>query len=488
MELLLGVDPQSDAALHRQVYDGLRSAILNGRLRAGEKLPATRALAERLSLSRSTVTEAYDQLQAEGYIEGRHGSGTYVASNLPEEAHPPAPPPLRAEASPPIHLSQWGNRVLAQAPGRTGSATTPDGYRYDFRPHQVAQDVFPWEAWRVSVDRALGRGHETLFYSPAAGHPPLQAAIAQHVATHRGVICSPDQVAIVNGTQQGLNLLAELLLDSGDSVAVEDPGYPAARMALEARGLDVSRIPVDGDGMIVEQLSEWGPFRLIHVTPSHQDPTGATLSLARRLALLEEAERAQSVIVEDDYDSEFRYEGRPVESLQGLSGGENVVYAGTFSKSVLAGLRIGFLVLPRRLVAPFAAAKALWDSGAPMLEQVALVEFMRSGHFERHIRRMRRLYRARRDAIVKGLEDAFGDRARVGERHGGLNVLVTLSVPLAESEISARAARVGIGLRAAGGYYAHPPPEPTFLMGFGAMSEEGIHAGVCALAEAIGKA
>ncbi len=487
MDLVLGIDPNSGAALHRQVYESLRGAILDGSLRAGVRLPATRVLAEQLSLSRSTVADAYDQLQAEGYIEGRHGSGTFVAPSLPDDALPqPAhlSRPLDAQ-HPDFQLSAWGNRVV-----QSGRHVFPEGvslqtFGYDFRPHRVAQDVFPWDAWRAGVDHALNSDRDALFYSPAAGHPSLRETIAQHVTKHRAVQCSPDQIVIVNGTQQGLNLLAELLLEAGESVAVEDPGYPAARHALEARGSKVSRIPVDHDGLMVEHVVDRGPFRLIHVTPSHQDPTGSTLSLSRRLALLDEARRTDCVIVEDDYDSEFRYEGRPVESLQGLDRADLVVYAGTFSKSVLAGLRIGFLVLPRRLVQPFVAAKSTWDSGAPMLEQLALVAFMRSGAFERHIRRMRRLYRSRRDALVEALDDAFGDRVQVGERHGGLNVLVRLDLSVSADAAALRAAQAGIALRPVSSYYEHPPVHATFLMGFAAVPEDTIAAGIRLLAQVL---
>ena len=485
MAVLLGIDRDSTAALHRQVYEGLRAAILSGTLTAGERLPATRVLAEQLSVSRSTVSDAYDQLRAEGYIEGRHGSGTYVASNLPGNGlqhHRSSPG--SDERIPTIALSRWGTRVIQSAEEGIDDVPT-QRYRYDFRPHRVAEDQFPWDAWRASVDRALAGGRDALFYAPAAGHPQLRETVAEHVAKHRAVRCTPDRIVIVNGTQQGLNLLAELLLDSHEKVAVEDPGYPAARLAFEARGLAISRIPVDRDGIIVPRLTEEGPFRLVHVTPSHQDPTGATLSLARRLALLEEARRMGCVIVEDDYDSEFRYEGRPVESLQGLDSSDLVVYAGTFSKSVFAGLRIGFLVLPRRLVRPFVDAKSAWDSGAPMLEQLALVEFMRSGSFERHIRRMRRLYHERRDAMVDALIGAFGDRVRVGERHGGLNILVSLDVGEPPDRTVRRAQVVGIGLRSVSTYYAEPPTRATFLMGFAALPAPAIVDGIRRLAALI---
>jgi GntR family transcriptional regulator/MocR family aminotransferase len=237
--------------------------------------------------------------------------------------------------------------------------------------------------------------------------------------------------------------------------------------------------------MVVEVFAASGPHRLVHVTPSHQDPTGATLSLTRRLQLLDVAGRTGCLVVEDDYDSEFRYEGRPVESLQGLDRNGLVVYAGTFSKSVLPGLRIGFLVLPRPLIEPLTAAKSLWDSGAPVLEQAALAEFIRCGDYERHIRRMRRLYRSRRDALLEALSERFGERVVVGERQGGLNVLVTLDLDVTDVELARRAATRGIGLRPASPYWVHPPGHPTFLMGFGGLPEDVIRAGIRELAAVV---
>jgi len=488
VDLLLAIDESTGEALHRQVYDAIRSAILSGRLRSGDRLPATRSLAAQLSLSRTTVATAYDQLQAEGYVEGRHGSGTFVAPNLPDDTLQAArrDPSGASRRERGFSLSRWGQRIGRNEYRGLLRASDPEQFEYDLRPHRIAQDSFPWDPWGAAVDRSLTRERARLLsYPPSAGYPELREAIAAHVAQYRAVNCSPDQVVIVNGSQQGLNLLSQLLLSAGDRVAVEDPGYPVARLSLEARGLDVTRIPVDRDGMQVERLAEAGPQRLIHVTPSHQDPTGATLSLARRLALLEIAERTGCLVVEDDYDSEFRYEGRPVESLQGLDRNGLVVYAGTFSKSVLSGLRIGFLVLPRELVSPFISAKSLWDGGAPLLDQVALAEFMRAGDFERHIRRMRRLYRSRRDALLAALAEEFGGRAHVGERHGGLNILVTLDVSLSEDELARQAGEANIGLRPASPYFARPPTRPTFLVGFAALPEGKIRDAVRALARVV---
>lgn len=485
MDGVLDIDPNSLVPRHRQVYDAIRAAIRNGELRTGARLPASRALAAELSVSRATVAAAYDQLQSEGYIEGRHGSGTYVASGLPDDGLLSAAQP----ATVPTRLSDWGRRVASAHGGQLSVAPSAIEPIHDFRPNRVALDLFPWDAWRSSIDRALTEDRPLLAaYPPPSGHPGLREAIAGHVAEYRSVVCSPGQVVIVSGVQQGLNLLAHLLLDAGDPVAVEDPGYPAARLALESRGLRVSRIGLDDEGLSVDALERSGRQRLMHVTPSHQDPTGGTLSLARRVALLDLAARMGSFVVEDDYDSEFRYEGRPVESLQGLDVSGRVIYAGTFSKSLLGGLRIGFLILPRDLVDPFIAAKSVWDSGTSMLEQAALAQFIHSGEFGRHIRRMRRIYRQRRDALVRALSATFGGRVIIGNHSGGLNMLIGFDVPLATDTLQRRALSAGIGLMSAAPYYADPPARPTFLFGFAALDEESIGAGVAGLAAVVADA
>jgi GntR family transcriptional regulator / MocR family aminotransferase len=481
MDVLFSVDPAAPGPLHRRLYDSVRTAILTGRLRSGDRLPATRALATQLSLSRATVSAAYDQLRAEGYLRGHHGSGTYVAPDLPEETLQSGMLPEAPRAERHVPLSAWGKRIAADEYGALLRSTNDGDLPFDFRPHRVAAERFPWDDWSGAVHRALARSPDRfLAYPPSAGYPPLLDAVAAHVARYRAVSCEPDQVVMVSGTQQGLNLLATLVLDRGDRVAVEDPGYPAARLALEAHGLCIEHVPIDRDGMRVDVLAEHTPQRLVHVTPSHQHPTGATMSLSRRLALLDLAERTGCIIFEDDYDSEFRYEGRPIESLQGLDRSGLVVYAGTFSKSILPGLRMGYLVLPRPLVTPFVTAKSLWDSGTPMLEQAALAEFLHSGDFERHIRRMRRLYQNRRDALL-GVLAIFGERVQVGEHQGGLNLLLTVRAPISDIELAARAAVRGIALRPASPYYLHPPEYPTFLLGFGGVREEQIVEGMVRL-------
>ena len=475
MALPLHVDPTAEEPLHRQVYESIRGAILDGELRPGDRLPPTRVLAERLSVARATVTQAYDQLHAEGYLNGQQGSGTYVAP-LPTD-HDPSPPGT------PIQLSAWGRRLAAEP--RVSLRPSDLDVRFDLRPHRVALDSFPWDAWRAAVDAALTTDPAALASPPAAGLLPLREAIAAHVRRYRSVRCSPDQVIVVSGSQQGLNLLLQLLADPADAAVMEDPGYPTARLALEAHGVTVCRVPVDESGLQVDRLPACPIPRLILVTPSHQEPTGAALSLPRRLALLDYAARVGTVVIEDDYDSEFRFEGSPIESLQGLDRHERVVYAGTFSKSLLPGLRIGFLIVPSNLAQPVVAAKSVWDSGSPSLEQAALTQFLASGEYERHIRRMRRIYRSRRDATIAAFQKHFGPTVQIGQRPGGLNLLVQFDVGLSETEIDARASATGVALRSASAYYAAPPPLPTYLIGFGATDESTIDEAILGLARSI---
>lgn len=466
--------------LYRQVYSVLRGHILRGELRPGEKLPPTRTLAETLSVSRATVAEAYEQLRAEGYVRGRTGSGTFVADSIPAGDRLQSPPDHQM----PPALSSWGRRVASmEVSDPVDPANAP---RFDLRPHSVASDVFPWDAWTASVNAALKEDRFNLErYPPSAGLPELRAAIARHLQQFRAVRCTPEQIIVVNGAQQGLNLLAEMLMEPGDIAVVEDPGYPQARLALECRGLTVHRVPVDGEGLVLREVERLPQPRLIHVTPSHQDPTGVTMSLSRRLALLDLAVRGDTVVVEDDYDSEFRYEGRPIEALQSLDRHGRTVYIGSFSKSVLPGLRIGFLAVPDSLAPALLRAKAAWDGGAPALDQAALARFLRSGDYERHIRRMRRVYRSRRDALAHALTAVFGSDVAVPNHRGGLNMLVTLVSSAAAGGVIERAARDGVALRPLDDYFRVMPDRLTFLLGFGALVPEDALPAVKGLSAAV---
>lgn len=463
----LRFEPDSAEALHRQLYGQLRAAILGGRMQAGERLPATRGLAEQLGVARSTVARAYDDLLSEGYIEGRAGSGTYVSSALAAEA--PAPSDGWTPA-----LSEWARRAL-----RTPLPGAPDQVpvlAFDFRPGTPDWEAFPRQIWWRLLGRRLRAGGELDRYGDPAGYPALREAIARHLAASRAVVCRPEQVVIVNGTQQAIDLLARLLLAPGDPVVVEEPGYPEARRVLSAYGASIATAPVDGRGLRPDALPETAA-RLVYVTPSHQFPTGVTLSLERRLRLLEWARRSDALVIEDDYDSEFRYAGRPVESLQGLDRAERVVYLGTFSSVLFPPLRVGYAVLPPRLVGPFVEAKWLADRGTGMLDQQALADFLGEGHFTRHLRRMRRLGRERRDALLGALRRHLGTVASVPAAETGTHVMLPLRD--VDDRAAARAAALrGVGVYPARPYYTSSPPQSALLLGYAALAEPAIDEGV----------
>lgn len=366
---VISVDRSSAAPLHRQLYEGLREAILSGRLSAGALLPSTRELAAGLGVSRNTATSAYAQLLAEGYLEGRVGSGTYVARSLPDDL-------LRARSGPggepggagaEVALSRRG-RLLAATPTTTARDAGP---ARAFRPGIPALDAFPFGLWRRLESRFWRRPPPGLLgYGDPAGYGPLRAGISAYLRAARAVRCSPEQVIVVSGSQQALDLAARVLLDPGDAAWVEEPGYAGARAALLGAGARLVPVPVDEEGLDVAAGARLGPdARLVHVTPSHQYPLGATMSLARRLELLGWARRSGAWVLEDDYDSEYRYAGRPLEALQGLDAEGRVIYVGTFSKVLFPSLRLGYLVLPPDLVDAFAAARELTDRHPPGPDQ-----------------------------------------------------------------------------------------------------------------------
>jgi GntR family transcriptional regulator/MocR family aminotransferase len=472
-------DAEQDDPLHRQIYAQLRAAILSGRLAPGQRVPATRGLAEQLGLSRNTVARAYDDLLSEGYLEGRVGAGTFVSAAL-------VGPPAREQASvesgwtPP--LSPWAGRALSG-----GAPTVLDprvAAGFDFRPGTPEWDAFPRRIWWRLLGRRLRAG-ELGRYADPAGYPALREAIASHLAASRAVVCTPEQVAIVNGTQQAIDLLARLLVSPGDRVVVEEPGYPEARRVLAAYGATIVPVPVDARGLRTEALPSDGGVRLVYVTPSHQFPTGATLSLDRRLRLLEWARRHDALVIEDDYDSEFRYAGRPVESLQGLERTGRVVYLGTFSSVLFPPLRVGYVVLPIGLVEPFVATKWLADRGTGALEQQALADFIVEGHFSRHLRRMRRLGRARRDALLASLRRHLGSSAAPPLAETGTHVLLSLR-GVDEGTALREASRRGVGVYPVAPHYAAPAgARPGLLLGYASLPEDAIEEGVRRLGEAL---
>lgn len=373
-------------AASRWLYDALRGEILAGRLRAGARLPATRDLAARYGLARGTIVSAFEQLTAEGYIEGTVGSGTYVNPVLPEELLEAAPANDAPRIAKPKRRLPAFVRQL-QTP-TIFDARAPRAFKTDL----PAVDLFPIALWAQLTTRRLRRASMTaLLGCDAMGYAPLRSAIAEYLVTSRGVRCTAGQIAIVSGTQEALDVTARVLLQRGDRVCVEDPGYPGAAEIFESHGARIVPVPVDDEGIELRPRLLHNA-RLLYVTPAHQFPLGSTMSLPRRLELLDRARELGAVIFEDDYDSEYRYSGKPVPALQGIDAHGLVIFSGTFSKVMFPSLRLAYLVVPEDLVDRFAAVIAMTRRHAPVLEQAALCDFITEGHFARHIRRMRGIY------------------------------------------------------------------------------------------------
>jgi GntR family transcriptional regulator/MocR family aminotransferase len=471
-----------------RICQAIRERIAAGALPPGGPVPSTRALAAEWGVSRTTATAAYEQLIAEGYLEARQGAATRVARAL---SLPPAAPPAPAAPDPAGRLSAQGRRLAGFAP-----PAEPDraGLAADFRYGDIAGADFPRLAWRRAVGAALLRRAPRLRYADPAGTPRLRAALQGYLWRARGLRCTAEQVIVVNGSQQGIDLCARLLLDAGERVAMEDPGYGLARQAFLAAGAEVLPVPVDADGLRTGALPA---ARLAYATPSHQFPLGGVLPAARRRELLAWAERHGAHVVEDDYDSEFRYDIAPIPPLQAEDSAGRVVYLGTVSKTLSPTLRLGYLVAPQPLVPAFAAAKRLADRHAPTLEQEALADLIESGTYERHVRRVRRRNGERRAALLAALDACFGPQARVAGAAAGLHVVVWLAaVPAArEAELVLHARGAGLGIHPVGPLYApgaaaRRPEAAGLVMGYASLEPAAIEAGVRrlqAVVEALGR-
>jgi GntR family transcriptional regulator / MocR family aminotransferase len=479
------VSLQGRGPLNQRLYRGLRQSILEGKLAPGTRLPSSRSLADDLGLSRNVVLMAFDKLLDEGYVEARTGSGTYVSQLLPDAALAPWRPRLESRtASQPIRLSAQARRVVALAPLPAPTAPLKPGLRYEFRYGLPAIADFPADAWsRVITRRARTVRLSTLRYGRALGYRPLREAIAQYVTRARGVVATPDQVIVINGSQQALDLVSRLLLDPGDDVVVEEPCYLGARHVFLGAGARLCPVKVDEAGLDVDRLPRRGSIRLAYVTPSHQFPLGGVMPLARRLELLRWAEETGAYVLEDDYDSEFRYEGRPVEAVQGLDRSGRVLYVGTFSKVLFPSLRIGYLIVPPAMVSAVAAMKFLIDMQTPTFEQEALADFIVEGHFERHLRRSRARNAARRATLLAALDRHFGDRVEVAGANAGVHVVVWLrGVDQARLEaIRRRAADKGVGIYSVAPHYLRAPRRAGLLFGYACLSERDIKDGIAVL-------
>ncbi len=459
--LHLTIDRFVPTPIHRQISEGLRLAILEGRLRAGQRIPSSRTLAGELEVSRLPVLTAYQHLLHEGYLEGRVGSGTFVTATLPDHL-------LRSPAIPatPRARNGRGSRFPSSR-AREEAELSP------FRMGLPALDQFPHSAWAKLVARhAHGLSHAQMAYGDPSGLYPLRAAIAEHLRAARAMRCEADQVFIVSGAQAALRLATATLLSPGDRVAVEDPGYPLARAALAAVAADPVSIPVDEEGMRVAALPKrGGRIRAVYVTPSRQYPLGTAMSPARRRELLDWAFRRNAWVLEDDYDNEFRYVNRPIGALQGMDRHDRVVYIGTFSNVLFPALRLGYLVVPPTLWQRFVDAREAFDLRTPTLYQLALAEFLREGHYARHVRRMRGVYRARRNALLTGLDHHCGGHLTVHNADAGLHVSMLLATGVSDDAVVRRMAGRGLKAMALSACYSETTPQNGLLLGFGGSTE-----------------
>jgi GntR family transcriptional regulator/MocR family aminotransferase len=474
------LDRQSRVPLYRQIYRGYRDAIAERRLRPGERLPSTRSLAAELGVSRLPVLAAFDQLLAEGYCESRLGAGTFVAEALgPEGAVAAGAPPPRP-----------GRRRTSRASARFAAPRDEPWLAGTgaFRTSQVDLTGFPFAAWaRLVARHARNPRSSLLAYGDAMGYMPFREQLATYLRTARGVRCEAEQILVVSGSQQALQIAARVLLDPGDQVWVEEPGYDGARDALTLAGAKLAPVPVDADGMDVARGMARAPrARLAHVTPSHQYPLGATLSAARRLQLLDWARASGAWVLEDDYDSEFRYSSQPISSLQGLDRDARVLYVGTLSKILFPALRLGYIVVPPDLVRRFAGVRTTLDIFPSTLQQAALADFIAEGHFARHVRRMREIYRGRCTLLVECLRRELGDGIELRGEHAGLHLVATLPRGTDDRAISRRAAESRLWAMPLSSCYLGRPAMAGLVLGFGGTTRSQIRDGARRLREVLG--
>jgi len=480
----LDFDRDGEAPLYTQLYSQMRDAILAGRLGPGTRLPSTRLLAAEHGVSRNTVLAAYEQLLYEGYVEGQVGSGTRVSTVLPEELLAARNEETRHEntddSAP--RLSDLAHRMIDMKP-------RPSRSRAPFQAGVPEVEQFPFDIWSRLLARTWRpAARELAFFGDLAGHLPLRRAVAAYLGAVRGIACGADNVIITAGAQQAIDLAVRTLLDAGDRVWMEEPGYAGLRGAFTAAGAEVVPVPLDAEGLsVVAGRARAADARMAAVTPSHQYPLGLTMSLARRLELLAWARQAEAWVLEDDYDSEYRYTGRPVPALQGLDDAGRVIYVGTFSKVMFPALRLGYLVAPDALVDPLLAMRRLLDDQTSIVAQPALAEFIEDGHFAAHVRRMRKLYAERQETLVAALEEHLGGLldARPGE--AGLHLIAPLAkgAHLTEEEIERRAADAGLVVTALGRYYAEPADLKGVMLGYAGFETATLTDAVKRLARAV---
>jgi GntR family transcriptional regulator/MocR family aminotransferase len=466
MDIHITVEGRHD--LTGQIYRQLRAGIVEGRLAGGTRLPSTRDLAAQLGVSRKTTLDVFERLLAEGYLNARPGAGTFVAPGLQRlpagaRARPAlAGPPAREAPRPGVHPQP----VWAQIPEALSLPRRGDANELDFMGGVTDKTLFPFDVWRRCIQHALrvlarGRGR----YRDVAGEQELRLAIARYLAFSRALTSGWDEVMVTRGAQQALDLLARVTLRPGDVAAVEDPGYPPARACFAAAGARVAAVALDAEGIVVERLPEQA--RLVYVTPAHQFPLGMPMSLARRVALLEWAQKRGALIIEDDYDSEFRFEGRPMEPLKSLDRAGLVAYVGTFSKTLFPELRVGYVLPPEALAGALRKAAQMNDWHGCTLTQTALAKFMLDGDFARHLRRMHNTYAARRACLVAHLQGELGRWFEPLVPGAGIHLAAFLRAPLDEQTVIDAARSASIGLYGLAGFHLRTPAQPGLMFGYG---------------------
>lgn len=485
------LEENSDQPLYRQIYETIRRAILSGKFYPTMPLPASRLLAKQLRVARMTVINAYDQLLAEGYLESKTGAGTFVAAHLPEEflqASGVASSGKQEKSAPrKINFSAYGKHLV-----KDGAAILRHHGASSFVPFQQgvpAVDKFPFDIWTRIAQKWLKKPPASLLgYNHPAGFKPLREAVAAHLESVRGLRCTAEQVIITNGTQQALDLIGRIFLEKTDEVWIEDPCYLGASDIFASTGAKLVPVPVDSEGFDLREAQKKSRrAQMVYVTPSHQYPLGVTMSLARRMNLLEWARETGSFIVEDDYNSEFRYAGRPLASLQGLDRDGRVIYLGTFSKTIFPALRLGCLVVPPDLTEVFAAARALTDYHSPLIEQAILAEFIAERHFARHLRRMRGIYEERQQILVAEAKTHLRGRLEISPAEAGMHLIGWLSEGVSDREVAGLAAEAELKIFPISALCVDETLRGGLILGYTAFDEKQIKQGVQKLARVLDK-
>jgi GntR family transcriptional regulator/MocR family aminotransferase len=476
------LDHEIKTPMYRQLYDWFRRAIIDGRMRPGQRVPSTRGLAAELKISRIPVLNAYEQLLAEGYFETFVGAGTRVAGSLPDDT-------LRS----PAMKARKGWQELVEKQTRSPRRMSRRGARLTHLPAQSwldnlgafrvslpALDHFPIGVWSKLVARHARRPPRGIMaYGQAMGYLPFREAIAEYLGTVRGVRCEPSQILVTTGSQQALQISAQVLLNPNDRVWMEEPGYPGARQAFMTVGAHLIPVRVDHEGMnIATAIGRSRDARVVYVTPSHQYPMGMTMSATRRMLLLNWAATRGAWIIEDDYDSEYRFGSRPIASLQGLDTDGRVIYVGTFSKVLFPALRLGYMVVPGDLVPAFSAARDAADIFSSTLYQAVLTDFIREGHFARHIRRMRMLYIDRRRALVNAIQIQMADKLEVIGAEAGMHLVALFAPRIDDVEAATKAAQWGVSAMPLSVCYLRKPASSGLILGYGGANTHQIHDGM----------